>query len=63
MEKFDETNLKYDVFLADHGHAVQVLRKEFVVVPDKLIAQDYLTFTVGLNQMIPVAKKGKGTIE
>ncbi|XP_012284583.1 putative ATP-dependent RNA helicase TDRD12 isoform X2 [Orussus abietinus] len=45
---------KYNVFLPDYGNAIELSRKDFSIVPKNFFNDiDYLTFTIGLYNIIP----------
>ncbi|XP_076298915.1 putative ATP-dependent RNA helicase TDRD12 isoform X2 [Lasioglossum baleicum] len=51
------TNDMYHVFLPDYGTAVKVHKSDFCVYSTDLIQEEYLTYTVGLYNVLPTALK------
>lgn len=53
LGNYNEKTSKYNVFLVDHGDAIEADREDLSVIPRKLVPDDYLTITVGLYNVVP----------
>ncbi|KAK1137221.1 hypothetical protein K0M31_001743 [Melipona bicolor] len=47
----------YNIFLPDYGISVILQREDFIVCPSDVISEEYLSFTVGLYNVLPVNVK------
>lgn len=47
----------YNIFLPDYGISIESQRKDFIICSTGAILEEYLTFTVGLYNILPADVK------
>lgn len=52
----------YNIFLPDYGISMILQREDFIVCSSDVISEEYLSFTVGLYNVLPVNVKHNSSV-
>lgn len=59
----ENLNDTYNVFLPDHGISIFLQREDFIIYSPDLISEEYLSYTVGLYNILPAAVHNDSTTD